>query len=241
MKHRPQRIYTDDHLIVVNKPANYLSIPDRFDRDKPSVQGFLQQQDGEIFTVHRIDRETSGILVFARDAETHRHLSQQFQDRSVDKQYLALVEGQVLPENGTINKPIGKHPSVAGKMIITKSGKTSVSHYQVVEQFKHFSLLAVKIESGRTHQIRVHLAGIGYPLAIDTLYGQRDAFLLSEIKLKNYRLGKSAEERPLMSRCSLHAHQIQFQHPISGEMMSFTAEPPKDFAAVLKQLRKWGK
>lgn len=241
MKIRPEIIYQDEAIIIVNKPPNYLAIPDRFVADRPNVLRFLQQKFEEVFTVHRIDRATSGILVFARNEEAHRNLSQQFQNRQVDKTYLALVEGQLHLEEGTIDKPITKHPVIAGKMIINRNGKPSVSHYKVVERFKNYTLLEVKIETGRTHQIRVHLENIGYPLAVDEIYGRKAAFYLSEVKLKKYNSSKNETERPLMSRSTLHAAKLSFTHPTSQERQTVTGALPKDFSALLKQLRKWGK
>ncbi|MCB0593445.1 MAG: RluA family pseudouridine synthase, partial [Phaeodactylibacter sp.] len=127
-----------------------------------------------------------------------------------------------------------------GKMTVAKKGKSAVTHYKVAERFRQFTLVEARIETGRTHQIRVHFESIGHPLAVDSLYGRREAFFLSEVKLKRYQLGRDEEERPLMSRMPLHAWKLALEHPHTGERMEFEAPLPKDFAAVLKQLRKWG-
>lgn len=233
-------LYEDECLIVVGKPAGLLTIPDRMG-NKDSLLGMLEKKYGKVFVVHRLDRETSGVLCFARTEQAHRHLSMQFERHTTDKFYFALVDGVLHHEEGEIDKPIGEHPTAAGKMTVTNSGKPSLTFYRVAERFKRYTLAEVLIKTGRTHQIRVHFQSIGYSLAVDALYGRRAAFYLSEIKGKSYKSGKhSEEERPMMERTSLHAARLRLDHPVSGERMEFVAELPKDFAAVLSQLRKWG-
>lgn len=241
MKSKFQIIHEDEDIIIVNKPPNLLTIPDRYAHDLPNVYRKLQQHTDEVFVVHRLDKETSGILCFAKNEEAHKNLNQQFQNRSVEKIYYALVEGKLHQDNGIIDKPIAPSKTVSGKMVISTNGKPSVTHYEVAEYFNHFTLLEANIKTGRTHQIRIHFSSIGYPLAIDKMYGRRDQFMLSELKGKKYKRGKDKEERPLMSRSSLHAYKLVIDHPTSGEQMTFIADLPKDFDAVVKQLRKWGK
>jgi 23S rRNA pseudouridine1911/1915/1917 synthase len=218
-----------------------LTIPDRINPDKENLVGLLQRHYDKVMTVHRLDRETSGILCFARTEAAHRHLSIQFEKHTVDKYYYALLDGVLHLDEGEINKPIGEHPVVNGKMAISNGGKPSLTLFRAVERFKRYTLAEAMIKTGRTHQIRVHFQSIGYPLAVDALYGRRDTFLLSEIKGKKYKTGKfTEEERPLMSRTTLHAWRLRLDHPETGERMEFTAELPKDFLAVVNQLRKWG-
>lgn len=239
MRQKVEVIFDDDDLVIVNKPTNFLSIPDRYDETKPSALAFLNQQYGKVFTVHRLDRETSGIIVFAKNELAHKKISQQFQERIVKKLYYVLVDGIPNPLKGHINMSIAPHPAKPGKMMVSNKGKESITYYNVVEQFQRFSLIEADIKTGRTHQIRVHFEAIGHPLAIDKLYGSRDAFFLSEIKKKRFRLGKGQEERPLMSRTSLHAHEIYLEHPTTQKQLNLKAPLPKDLAAVIKQLRKW--
>ncbi len=232
-------LHEDAHLLIVEKPSGLLTIPDRFG-NKDSLVAALEQRYGRVFVVHRLDRETSGLLCFARDEASHRHLSMQFEHHTADKFYHALLDGVMHHEEGEINKPIGEHPTIPGKMTVASWGKPSLTFYRVTERFQHFTLAEALIKTGRTHQIRVHFKHIGYPLAVDALYGRREAFFLSEIKGRKYKSGKfSEEEKPLMSRSSLHASRLRIDHPASGERMEFRCELPKDFAAVLKQLRKW--
>ncbi len=232
-------IYADEALLVVDKPAGLLTIADRFG-SAHNLHRILEREWGKLWVVHRLDRETSGVLCFARTEEAHRHLSLQFEHHTADKFYLALLDGVVPDEEGEIDKSIGPHPSIAGKMIITPHGKPSLTFYRVLERFEHFTLVEALLKTGRTHQLRVHFQGIGYPLAIDALYGHRSAFFLSEVKGRNYRKGKfSDEERPLMARTSLHAFRLRIEHPHTGQHLEFRSELPKDFSAVLQQLRKW--
>ncbi len=241
MKNRPSIIFEDNDIIVLNKPAHYLTIPDRFVAERPNLTSFLKDRLDEVFIVHRLDKETSGVILFAKNAEAHRNLSMQFEARTVDKIYLALVEGSVHKEEGEINQPIANNMRDKGRMIIAKRGKPSLTLFKVIERFKNYTLVEANIKTGRTHQVRVHFEIIGYPLAVDSLYGRKDAFLLSEVKMKKYRRGKDAfEEKPLMSRTTLHAAKVTFRHPTTNESMTFEAELPKDFRAVLNQLRKWG-
>lgn len=232
-------IYEDESLLVVEKPAFMLSIPDRFSPEKENLLDMLRESREEVYTVHRLDRETSGIILFAKTREAHRDLSLQFEKREVSKKYLALVDGNIGENDGRIDQPIGESQSQPGKMEVTKRGKPSLTLLKVLERFKGFTLVEADIQTGRTHQIRVHFAAISHPLAVDSLYGQRGAFFLSEIKGRKFQIGKFQEERPLMTRTTLHAWRLQFRHPERGEMMDFESDPPKDFAALLNQLRKW--
>ncbi len=236
-----QILHETSDFIIVNKPADLLSIPDRFLTGKPNVLQQLQAKYGDtIFVCHRIDRETSGIMVFARNEAAHRSINMQFENRTTEKIYYAIVEGVLHETEGEINKPIGTHPTIPNKQIIAKTGKPSLTLFKLIEQFKGYALVEADIKTGRMHQIRVHFQSIGYPLAVDSIYGRKTNFCLSEIKHKKFKLGKYVEdERPLMSRTTLHAFRLVFDDPTTGERLRFEADPPKDFLAMLQQLRKW--
>jgi len=233
-------IYEDEDFVIVNKPAGMLTIPDRFVPEKENLSNLLSDLMGPVWVVHRLDRETSGMLCFARNENAHRHLNEQFSNRTVDKVYSVLVEGRPLPPEGAIDKGIAPHPSIPGKMIASAQGKPSLTLYRVVDTFKAFSLVDANIKTGRTHQIRVHFASIGHPLTVDPLYGKRDAFFLSEVK-QNYNKSKREIERPIMERLTLHAARLSLDHPSTGERLTFQCDPPKDFRALLNQLGKWGR
>lgn len=241
MKTAPVIIFQDKDIVIVNKPPDYLSLPDRYASAKPNLVDFLNNHFEKVFVVHRLDKETSGIICFALNEAAHRDLSGQFEKRTTEKTYLALVKGNVHKDEGIIDKPIAKHFSIVGKMVISSKGKPSVTHFKVIERFRNYTLLEMDIKTGRMHQIRVHLESESYPLAVDSMYGGEEAFFLSDIKLKRFNKGKDEEERPLMSRCTLHSFRLTFDHPTTKERVSFEAELPKDFNAVINQLRKWGK
>lgn len=241
MKTQIEILYEDDDLVIINKPPKYLTLPDRYNISKPSLLGFLRKKYTEIFVVHRLDKETSGVLCFAKNAVAHKNLCQQFERRTTEKIYLALLEGHLFEKEGVIDKPIAPSSVIKGKMVIKKSGKSSITHYKMIEEFKHYSLVEANIKTGRTHQIRVHFESHGNPIAVDSIYGRQSGFYLSQVKLKKYRSGKYEEEQPLMNRTTLHAYRLTFAHPTTGEKMQFEAPLHKDFSAVLKQLRKWGK
>lgn len=230
--------YQDEDLVMVNKPAGVLSVPDRYDQDKPNLKHLLGESLGDIFAVHRLDRDTSGLICYARNAAAHSHLSQQFSERTVTKEYLALVEGRVVDEEGEIDRFLIENPAKLGRMMVAKKGLAAHTTYQVYQRFRDFTLLKVNITTGRTHQIRVHLQSIGHPLVADPFYGRRSEFLLSSVKRK-YHQNKAAVERPLLSRTALHAHQLQIVHPVSGELLIQEAPFPKDMRASLQQLEKW--
>ena len=234
MRLRPEIIFSHPQYVVVNKPARLLSVPDRYDSSIPNLQHILQKQYGKIYPVHRLDRSTSGLLLFALDASFFRYISRLFETRQIEKKYLAIVQGVPSIEEGTIDAPILSLPG-KNKVVVHARGKASVSRYRLLEVFQTFSLLEVSIESGRTHQIRVHLQSIGHPLLVDPVYGGQQSFFLSEVKPK-YR-GDKSEERPLLIRTPLHAHHLSFRDE-KGEMMSFEAAAPKDMKATLQQFRK---
>ncbi len=233
-------IHEDSALVLINKPAGMLSVPDRFDGKLVNAKHLLRQQYGEIYAVHRLDRDTSGIMCFARTKEAHRALSTQFSEHQPEKKYLALTEGVVSADEGEIDSPLQEDPRRPGKMMVaSKGGLMAFTKFQVVERFADYTWVSVEIQSGRTHQIRVHMQSIGHSVVADPLYSRRSSLLLSTIKGRKYRLGKEKEERPLLARTALHATSLGLQHPDTGDQIVYTVDPPKDIRASLQQLRKW--
>ena len=225
-----------DQLIVLNKPAGLLSIPDREGKDI-SLKKLLQDTYGEIFTVHRLDRDTSGIIVFAKTAEAHQFLSKAFEDRTVEKFYYGLVNGTLAEKKGTVEVPMMQHPGKMGIMIVDKKGKNSVTDYEVVEEFGKYSLMQFQIHTGRTHQIRLHMQYIGHSIVCDETYGDGQPIMVSSIRRK-FKLSKSEdEERPILARLGLHAQRLKFGDHL-GNSYELEAEMPKDMRALLQQLRK---
>jgi len=223
--------------IALNKPPGLLSIPDREGKEV-SLKAILQDKFGEIFTVHRLDRDTTGVIIFAKTAEAHRFLSQQFEERTVEKRYLGLVNGIPTDKEGRMESPIGEHPSKRGMMAVLKKGKPSMTDYEVKEEFGKYALVEFIIHTGRTHQIRVHAQELGHPIVCDELYGDGKPIFISSLK-KNFKLSKSEfEERPILSRLGLHAALLSFTDE-DGRKYSLEAELPKDMRALIQQLRKW--
>ena len=231
-------LHADEHLVIVNKPAGLLAIPDRWDETLPSVKSLVREQFGSAYTVHRLDRDTSGVMIMALTPEAHKALSVQFETHAVTKTYLAIVSGVVERDEMRIDIPIAADTRRKGLMKPSAKGKEAHTVLRVLERFRLATLVECDLITGRQHQIRVHCSAIGHPLLVDPDYGQTAQFLLSSIK-RRYNLAKGAEERPIIDRLTLHAARIAFTHPVSGEPLTANAEPPKDFQAALQVLRKY--
>ena len=234
-------LYEDEDIIIVNKPAGVLVIPDRFNNELPSLNKMLENKLGQqVWVVHRIDRDTSGVICFAKNETAHKYLSKLFQEHNIGKYYVGLVHGRLLPAEGTIEKPIVEHPAKNGKMTVAKKGKPSITDYKVTSEWPLYSLVEFRIHTGRTHQIRVHMQSIGHSIVADPLYGDGKPFFLSNIK-KKYRLSDNEEaERPLLSRLALHASRLEFKKE-DGKEVIVEAPLPKDICACVKHLNKWAK
>jgi len=232
-------LHEDAALIAVDKPAGTLVIPDRHDDSIPSIHRTLEERRGErLWVVHRLDKDTSGVLLFARTEDAHRRVSNLFAEGGVGKFYVGLVQGRPEPEAGSIDAPIAEHPAQRGKMIVARRGKPSLTDYRVVESWPLFSLVQFQLHTGRTHQLRVHMAYLGNPFVADPLYGSGQPFLLSGIK-RGYNLSKRDEaERPLLARTALHAYRVVLPMDDASEPLVVESGLPRDIAACVAQLRK---
>lgn len=219
-------IYEDKDIVLINKAQGMVVHPGAGNPNGTLVNALLfhikdlSGINGEIRPgiVHRLDKDTSGILMVAKNDEAHVNLSEQLQNRTVKRKYWALVHGVLPHEHGTINAPIGRDPKDRQKFTVIKGGKEAISHFRVLERIQKFSLMEVSLETGRTHQIRVHLNYIDHPVAGDKIYGPK----------------KSLEGNGQF----LHARMLEFTHPRTGETMSFEAELPALFEETLDRLRK---
>ncbi|MEX2189701.1 MAG: RluA family pseudouridine synthase [Bacteroidota bacterium] len=234
-------VFEDDAIVVLDKPSPFLVLPDRYDESIPNLYGILNDAFGKIFIVHRIDKETSGLIVFAKTPEIHKALSEQFEGHSVDKTYEAIVRGFPERAAGRIDLPIReKHP---GFMALDwKKGKPSVTEFEVLQEFEGFAHMELRPETGRMHQLRVHLKLIGLPIVGDPIYGDGKGFFLSEIKAKyKARVEDEIEvdEKPLLARTGLHASRLGFVHPAKRGKVVFESELPKDMRSVVRMLAKY--
>lgn len=218
-------LYQDEYLAVVNKPTGMVVHPAPGNESGTMVNALLfhikdlSSVNGVIRPgiVHRIDKDTSGLLVVAKNDEAHRYLSAQLADHSMTREYLALCEGLIKSEAGTIDAPLGRDPKNRLRMAIVKDGRRAVTHYEVQKRYKDTTLIRVRLETGRTHQIRVHMASIHHPVVSDPVYG-----------FKKQRIRHEGQ--------MLHARLLGFKHPKDGRYLEFSSPVPPEFLAVLKKL-----
>ena len=248
-----EALYEDDDLIVIHKPDDILVHPARGNQSGTIINGlawrFLHRSGGSLSpvgrefarpgVVHRLDRHTTGVLVFAKTEFAHWRLARQFEERRTDKRYLAVVHGRVEPAADVIDVPLGRHPTIREKYAarFDATGKPSVTLYRVREHYEGFTLLELELKTGRTHQIRVHLSHLGYPIAGDDMYGGRH-LSVGDVAGPAGTAGRSPRD-PLLTRQALHATVLGFTHPITKEPMTFQAPLATDMRDLITLLREF--
>ena len=218
-------VHEDDALLVINKPPALVVHPGSGNWSGTLLNALLRHRPALVSVpragiVHRLDKDTSGLLVVAKTLAAHTDLVRQLQARDVTREYLALVHGRIA-RGGTIEAPIGRHPVQRTRMAVVARGRRAITHYEVLERFPNSTLLRCRLETGRTHQIRVHLKSIGHPLVGDHAYGKRNS-------------------APAFTRQALHAERLVLRHPQTARAVSWRAPPPADLRRLLRTLRKHG-
>jgi RluA family pseudouridine synthase len=219
-------LHIDADLLAINKPSGMLSLPDGYNPEAPHLRTLFEPLYGRLWIVHRLDRETSGVVLLARNANTHRSLNTQFEQHTIRKTYHALVLGSPPWEELTTRQPLHTNVGKRHRTIVDPQlGKPAVTHLRVLERFESWALIEAVPETGRTHQIRAHLYALGLPIAGDALYS-------TGARLRTILGG------PQLERLGLHAWLLEFTHPTSGERLALHAPYPADLADVMKFLRQ---
>lgn len=231
-------VYEDDDLIAFNKPTGLLIAPDRWDRDRLNLMRVIHERwSPEYFNAHRLDRDTSGLVLCAKTRATLTALCRLFEKGAIVKRYRALVRGAPPERAGLVRARVVPDRFHPGRMCVGRPGKRAETRYEVVKAWRGFTMLRCEPLTGRTHQIRVHLAHVGCPILGDAFYGDGRGLMLSEIK-RRYRHGADAE-RPLIGHLALHAESLTFEHPADGRAMEITTPPPRAFDLAVRYLDRF--
>jgi RluA family pseudouridine synthase len=245
----PEVLLVDGDVLALNKPAGVLAVPDRFDKSRENLMGWLHDaiRRGDpwavalglqyVANVHRLDRDTTGVFLLARTRSALADLVAQFRGREVEKSYLALVRGEPAKSPMTVDSPIVPDPRRPGLSKTLRTGKPSVTDIEVVRRFRGYALVRARPKTGRLHQVRLHLRAAGCPVVADADYGNSRPLYLSDIK-RSYK-PSNGEETPMVGRTALHAESLTFRSPATGARVTVTAELPKDMGLALKYLEKY--
>lgn len=228
-------IYEDDELLIIDKPPGLVVHPAAGNPDNTLLNALLHHHKALLKLpragiVHRLDKDTSGLLVVAKTLTTHHYLVKQLQERHITRIYEAIVQG-VLTAGGTVEGAIGRHPKHRTKMAVVEHGRTAVTHYRIIEKFPSHTHLRISLDTGRTHQIRVHMAEINHPIVGDPAYGGR-------MRLPKQGSPGLIDVLQKFKRQALHARQLQFHHPVTGELMKCESALPEDMKHLLNELRE---
>jgi RluA family pseudouridine synthase len=243
-------LFEDEHLLALDKPSGLLTSPDRYDPQRPNLMKLLhagiergaawakERGLSYLMNAHRLDFETSGVILLAKNKPALVALANLFGTEKPAKTYVALVHGTPVNPVFEVDAKLAPHPVKIGLIRVDeKNGKKAMTRFELLEKFRDYSLITCRPETGRTHQIRVHLRQAGLPIVGDELYGGMP-LLLSRLKT-GYRLKHNKEERPLMGRVALHAEQLSLPHPVTGETVNITAAWPKDLTVAVRYLRRY--
>ncbi|MGR9072986.1 MAG: 23S rRNA pseudouridine(1911/1915/1917) synthase RluD [Gammaproteobacteria bacterium] len=228
-------VYEDGSLLIVNKPAGLVVHPAAGNWDGTLLNALLHH-DPVLNTlprggiVHRIDKDTSGLLMIAKTLQAHKRLVEQLQAREIRREYLAVIQGR-MTAGGKVDEPIGRHPIDRKRYAVRENGKAAVTHYRIVERFSDYTLIQAKLETGRTHQIRVHMAHIHYPLLGDPVYGGR-------FKMPRGCSERLEKELKSFRRQALHAAKLGLAHPVTGAYCEWSVDMPEDMRRLLEALRE---
>jgi RluA family pseudouridine synthase len=245
-------LYEDEHLVVLNKPAGCTVVRERHSeacpfqngvlehvRRSPAYAAIAQRESYRPRAVHRLDRDTTGAVIFAKSREAELHLTRQFRERTIKKEYLAVLHGELPADAGSVEAPLAAHEHELERVFVDeRHGKPAVTPYEVVERFRGFTLVRALPQTGRRHQVRIHFSHIGYPIAADRVYGGGNAVLLSSFK-RGYRAKRGEEETPLLARPALHASALTFFPVAAATPIRVEAPLARDFQVLIKMLRKY--
>jgi len=228
-------VYEDDELIIINKPVGMVVHPAAGNHQGTLLNALLHHapvlaQLPRAGIIHRLDKDTSGLLVIAKTLEAYTDLVKQLQNREISREYLAIISGALI-SGGTIDKPIGRDPRHRTKMAVNENGKPAITHYRILERFKDFTLVTVKLETGRTHQIRVHMAYIHHPIVGDQTYAGR-------LKFPKGASDVLCDQLKTFKRQALHAYKLGFEHPTQKTWMEWEAKIPNDIEQLITLLKR---
>jgi len=236
----PTVLYEDDHIVAYDKPSDRLVVADRSQMNTGllgELRAVANKPEGPPYLLHRLDRGTSGVWIVAKTLEAKKFISQQFVDNQVKKQYRAIVQGVFFEKEGEVDVSIAPHPKHPTKMI-TGKGKASLSRYKLLRQYRHYAVVRVWPQTGRTHQVRLHMKHLGHPLLIDDFYGGFSEFFLSKIK-PNYKTAKKRAEKPLISRLTLHCEAMELMTTPLGSTIRIESPLAKDLQRLERNLQNY--